>query len=82
MYKILGQELADSLGFATVGASVGMTILEWFTALNVNEVIHTIASVGGLAFLFYKIKHLRFELKVKKEEYKRLKKKNEKSTIK
>ena len=79
MYRIITDTpVADTLGFATVGVSVGMSFLEWFTAINVSETLHIIASIGGLCFLWYKIKNLRFELKVKKEEYKRLKEDNEK----
>ena len=79
MYRIITDTpLAEVAGFSTVGLSIGMSLLEWFTAINVSETLHIIASIGGLCFLFYKIKHLRFELKVKKEEYKRLKKDNEK----
>jgi len=78
MYRIITDTpIADTLGFSTVGISIGMSILEWFTMINVNEALHFLASAGGLCFLFYKIKNLRFELKVKKEEYKRLKKDNE-----
>ena len=78
MIKLLGEQLADGLGYATVSASVGMSLLEWFTAVNVSEALHILASVGGLGFLWYKIRHLRIEVKMRKEELKQLKQKNEK----
>jgi len=76
MYKVLGQDLADGLGFSTVAASITMSLIEWFSMISVNEILHSLASVGGLCFLFYKIKHLRVEIKIKKQELKKYKKAN------
>jgi len=76
MIKLLGDQLADSLGYATVGVSITMSLTEWLTTLPINEVLHVLASIGGLGFLWYKIRHLRLEIKMRKEVLKQLKKSN------
>lgn len=70
MVKFLGEQLADSLGYGTVAVSITISMIEWITSYNVNEILHVLASIGGLGFLWYKIRHLRIEVKMRKEELK------------
>lgn len=67
MQRFLNHELSDSLGFTTVIGGVSMTIAEVFTELHVNEILQFLVTSGGVVFLFYKIKMIRLEIKIKKK---------------
>ena len=72
MQRVVGEAISDGLGYTTVAGSIIMTGLEWFGGIGVNEFLHTIASIGGICFVYYKINHLRVEIKIKKQQLKKL----------
>ena len=69
MYKILGETVADTLGFTTVGVSITMSAIEVLSSAHVNDGLHILASVGALFFLYYKIKNSRMDYKIKHRDY-------------
>tara|TARA_R110000868_G_scaffold277672_1_gene537451 strand:- start:926 stop:1174 length:249 start_codon:yes stop_codon:yes gene_type:complete len=69
MNSFLNNPIVDNLGFATVISSVTMTALEFATIFSINDTIQGVVSLGGIIFLYYKIKNIRIEYKIKKREY-------------
>ena len=69
MHRLLHSDLADTLGFSTVIGSIGLAIGEYLNIMNVNDVLQFLVTSGGLVFLYYKIKTIRLEYKIKKEDY-------------
>jgi len=67
-YRILNNPIADYLGGTTFIASISLYSMEWFNLININDVLTTISLVGGLFWLFYKIKNARLDSKLKQKE--------------
>jgi hypothetical protein len=69
MNRLIDNPILDSLGFATVISTALIGIGEHFAHLNFNDVVQAVIGVGGIIFLFYKIKNSRIDYKVKKRDY-------------
>jgi hypothetical protein len=75
MDEILDSDLAQAGGYLTWVSTITMTILEWVSSLEINDVLQGVAALGSLVFLFYKIQNLvltnrsiRLDNKKKKKE--------------
>ena len=51
-------------GTATVFASIFMNIWNYISQDNINFLLVVITSIGGIIFLYYKIKHERKKIKL------------------
>jgi hypothetical protein len=67
MDHILDNDAAQAGGWLTVGGSILMTVVEFF-GVSINDVLQGIVSVGGIVFLWYKIKNARLDSKLKKRK--------------
>ena len=56
--------IANLGGVTTVFASIFMNIWNYMSLENINFILVFITSIGGLIFLFYKIKHERKKIKL------------------
>jgi len=71
------QQIGDLMGGGTFIASISLYSMEWFNLININDILTTISLVGGLFWLFYKVKNSiktgklkDIELKLKEKELK------------
>jgi len=67
-YRILNTPIADYLGGTTFIASISLYSMEWFNLVNINDILTTVSLLGGLFWLFYKIKNARLDSKLKQKE--------------
>ena len=51
------QQIGDLMGGGTFIASISLYSMEWFNLININDILTTISLVGGLFWLFYKVKN-------------------------
>lgn len=56
--------IANLGGTTTVLASIFMNVWNYLSLENINFLLVFITSIGGLIFLFYKIKHERKKIKL------------------
>ena len=56
--------IANLSGATTVLASIFMNIWNYLSLENINFLLVFVTSIGGLIFLFYKIKHERKKIKL------------------
>lgn len=69
MERLINNPIVDSLGLATIISTALIGIGEHFGSLNFNDIVQGFIGVGGVIFLFYKIKNSRLDYKVKKRDY-------------
>ena len=79
MDRIFNNPVTDSLGFITVISSVTMSSVEMLSAMNINDTIQSLIGIGGLVFLFFKIKNSRIDYKIKKRDFDNYTKEKEKN---
>jgi len=69
-------ELVDVAGFsATIGA-IGLKTLAFLNLADINEIVVTITALGGIVWLFFKIKISYYEYKEKKRNYEKNNRRN------
>lgn len=69
MERLINNPIVDSLGLATIISTALIGIGEHFGSLNFNDIVQGFIGVGGVIFLFYKIKNSRLDYKKKKREF-------------
>lgn len=77
MERLINNPIVDSLGLATIISTALIGIGEHFGSLNFNDIVQGFIGVGGIIFLFYKIKNSRLDYKKKKREFDEYTKKKE-----
>ena len=73
MISVLDSDIAQAGGWTTVSLSLFLTVSEWIGHFEINDILQGVASVGALVFLWYKIKMIRLDIKIKKENFKKKK---------
>ena len=68
MSEFLNSEVAQTGGWLTVSASIGLTFVEWLRLIPVNDILQGVMLVGSIVFLYYKIKNARLDAKIKKQK--------------
>jgi len=61
----------DGAGYTTIAGTIIMTGLEWFSGVTINETLHVFASIGGIVFVWYKVKSISIDIKLKKQQHKK-----------
>ena len=74
MQEFIDNPIANLSGWTTVVTSIALSILEIVAKLPVNDILQSIASLGAIVFLYYKIRMIHLDLKLKKEDCKKLRK--------
>jgi|TARA_R110002167_G_scaffold11043_13_gene49383 hypothetical protein len=69
--KLLSTNFANWTGGSTVILSIWFKSMEWFNIANVNDILVLFTTLGGLVFLFFKIKSVIIENKIKRLELKK-----------
>lgn len=69
--RVLNTQFANWTGGSTVILSIWFKSMEWFNIANVNDILVLITTLGGLVFLFFKIKSVILENKLKRLELKK-----------
>lgn len=77
MQDLVENPLANIGGWTTVVTSITLSLFEWLARFPINDILQSVASFGAIIFLWYKIRMIHLELKLKKEECKQNKKKDE-----
>lgn len=70
-YRLLNTQFANWTGGSTVILSIWFKSMEWFNIANVNDILVLFTTLGGLVFLFFKIKSVIIENKIKRLELKK-----------
>ena len=68
MQNLLDNEIAQTGGWFTVALSLSLSLIDWICQFPVNDILQSVASFGAIVFLWYKIRMIRLELKIKKRE--------------
>lgn len=68
MQNLLDNDIAQAGGWATVALSISLSFIDWLCQFPVNDLLQSVASFGAIVFLWYKIKMIRLEIKIKKKE--------------
>jgi hypothetical protein len=71
MDDILDSDLAQAGGYLTWISTITMTLLEWASSLEVNDILQALTALGSLLFLYYKVQNLRLDKKIKEKELKK-----------
>lgn len=66
-HRFLQSELADAMGFTTMVSSIGLAIGDWLDITNVNDWLQFFVTLGGIVWLWFKIKNSRLDAKIKKK---------------
>ena len=74
IYLSVNDIAADVAGTAAVLGSISLGVLDGFSIADINPYLTTIMSLGGLIFLFFKIKNMKLRNQYQKMENKRLEK--------
>jgi len=67
MNELLDSEPASWGGWATVLTAIGLRLTEWIGQVTVNDLVQDAAAIGALIFLYYKIRMIRLDYKIKKK---------------
>lgn len=67
MTEILDSDIAQAGGWLTVSTSLFLSLTEWLGHFEINDILQGLASVGALVFLWYKIRMIRLDIKIKKK---------------
>lgn len=68
MNNLLENDIAQAGGWSTVILSISLSLIDWVCQFPVNDILQSVASFGAIVFLWYKIRMIRLELKIKKRE--------------
>lgn len=69
--RLLNTQFANWTGGSTVILSIWFKSMEYFNLVNINDVLVLFTTLGGLVFLFFKIKSVILENKIKTLDLKR-----------
>ena len=70
MDRLLDNDLAQAGGIASTTMSFSMYVLELFSDMTFNDYAQAILTVGGVIYLFYRIKNSRLDAKIKEKQLK------------
>ena len=68
MNQFLDSDIAQAGGWTTVALSIMLSFVDWICELPVNDILQSVASFGAIIFLWYKIRMIRLEYKIKKRD--------------
>jgi len=68
MNNILDSEMGQVSGWVTLLTAGLSGVIELVSQLKVDDTLQILLSIGGLIFLFYKIKNARLDLRIKKKQ--------------
>ena len=67
--RLLNTSFANWTGGTTVILSIWFKSMELFNLANINDLLVLLTTIGGLIFLFFKIKSIRLDNKIKQHNY-------------
>jgi len=70
MERLLDSDLAQAGGIASTTISFSMYVTELFSDMTFNDYAQAILTVGGMIYLFYRIKNSRLDAKIKEKQLK------------
>ena len=70
MELLLDSDLAQAGGIASTTISFSMYVTELFSDMTFNDYAQAILTVGGMIYLFYRIKNSRLDAKIKEKQLK------------
>lgn len=73
MDEFLTSEIAQGAGWTTVGLSLFSAGIELLSQINFNDTLQFLLSLGGLVFLWFKIRMIRLDYQIKKDQHKKQK---------
>ena len=68
--RMFENEYVNIGGTLTITAAFLSSIIEWLSGYSFNDYVQGVLTIGGVVFLFYKIKMARIDIKIKERELK------------
>jgi len=67
MNEFMANDVIEGAGWTTFFLAVGSGIIELLTQIKLNDILQLLLSIGGLVFLWFKIKLIILDVKIRKK---------------